>query len=73
MVIRSDQSRIIGRALVASGALMFLLGAAFWNGVLHVEEAVRPPLTLALAVVGVVDLGIGIFFLRRANDRRRGP
>ena len=70
MAIRPDQSRIIGRALVASGGLMFLLGAAFWNGALQVEEAVRPPLTIALAVVGVSSTSASVSFFCAAPKGR---
>jgi type IV secretory pathway VirB2 component (pilin) len=68
MAVRADQQRIVGRALVASAAVMFALGAAFWNGFLELHESVRPPVTMALAIVGVLDLGIGLFFLRRAKE-----
>jgi hypothetical protein len=68
MAVRPDQSRIVGRALVASAAIMFGLGAAFWNGFLELPVSVRPVLTMALATVGVLDLGIGLFFLRRAKE-----
>jgi hypothetical protein len=67
MGMRPDQQRRVGRALIASAALMFALGAAFWNGLLQLEESARPLITLALACVGVFDLGIGLFFLRRAR------
>jgi hypothetical protein len=68
MTMRGDQFRVVGRALIGSAALMFGLGVAFWNGWIAIAEAARPAITMALAVVGVLDLGIGLFFLRRARN-----
>ena len=67
MVPQPDRPRRVGRALVASGALMFVLGAAFWNGFLELDASARPLVTTALGIVGVLDLGIGLFFLRKAR------
>jgi hypothetical protein len=67
MATTARQQRVVGRALIASAAIMFLLGAAFWNGLLRLDESIRPLITMALAIIGVLDLAIGLFFLRRAR------
>jgi hypothetical protein len=66
--IRAEQKRIVGRALVGSAALMFALGAGIWNGFLDLHPDARPLITLALGIVGALDLGIGLFFLRAARQ-----
>ena len=68
MPIRQDQKRVVGRALIGSAALMFALGASIWNGFLDLHPDARPLITLALGIVGVLDLGIGLFFLRSARN-----
>jgi hypothetical protein len=67
MATTAQQQRVVGRALIASAAIMFLLGVAFWNGLLRLDESIRPLITMALAIIGVLDLAIGLFFLRRAR------
>jgi hypothetical protein len=68
MAMRADQKRVVGRALVGSAALMFALGVSFWNGVLNLHPDARPLICLALGIVGALDLGIGLFFLRSARE-----
>jgi hypothetical protein len=68
VAIRADQKRVVGRALVGSSALMFALGASIWNGFLDLHPDARPLITLALGIVGALDLGIGLFFLRSARS-----
>jgi predicted ABC-type sugar transport system permease subunit len=68
MAIAPAQKRIVGRALIGSAAVMFGLGAGIWNGLLDIHAEVRPLITLALGIVGALDLGIGLFFLRSARS-----
>jgi hypothetical protein len=66
--MRADQKRVVGRALVVSAALMFALGASIWNGLLGLHPDARPLICLAMGIVGALDLGIGVFFLRGARQ-----
>jgi hypothetical protein len=67
VAVRADQKRVVGRALVGSSAIMFALGAGIWNGFLGLHPDARPLIVLAIGIVGALDLGIGLFFLRSAR------
>jgi hypothetical protein len=59
----------VGRLLVVSAIVMFGLSVAFWNDLLPVGLGAdaRPVLAGALAVAGLLDLGMAIFLMRKAR------
>lgn len=63
-----QQQRLVGRILVVTAAVMFGLAIAFWNGLGGLSPDVRTLVATAVAVAGLVDLGMGIVFLRRAQQ-----
>jgi hypothetical protein len=68
MALPSDPSvqRRIARALIASAIMLFALALAFWNGLIPIEEAIRPTITGAIVFAALLDLGIAIVLMRRA-------
>lgn len=63
---RNGSKQILGIALVASAAVMLVLALLFWNGVIGIAAEARPLLSGALALAGLVDLGVGVKFLQSA-------
>lgn len=60
------QQRRVGRSLVAAAVIVFALAIAFWNGFGDLPPVLRRPIAGALFVGGLIDLGLGILFMRRA-------
>jgi hypothetical protein len=59
-------SAVIGRSLLISAASMFLVAFLIGNGTLAMESA--SVISGALVAVGVVDVAIGLFFLRKGRS-----
>ena len=58
---------VIGRSLIISAATMFLLAFLIGRGTLAVDESARPLVAGGLVVVGVLDIAIGAFFMRKGR------
>jgi len=67
MASAPTQRRMVGRALLVSAVAMFALGVAFWQGLFNLPPETRTMAAVGLAVVGLTDLGLGIFFLRQSR------
>ncbi len=63
---RNGSKQILGIALVASAMVMLVLAVLFWTGVIGVPAESRLLLCGALALAGLVDLGVGVRFLQSA-------
>jgi hypothetical protein len=50
-----------------SAVATFALGIAFWQGLFGLSEDTRALATGALTLVGLADLGLGIYFLRQSR------
>jgi hypothetical protein len=59
---------VIGRSLMVSAVTMFLVAFLIGRGTLALEEAARPLVTGALVVVGLLDVAIGAFFMRKGRS-----
>ena len=59
-------SAIVGRSLLISAASMFLIALLIASGTLRMESSQL--IAVALAAVGVLDVAIGVFFLRRGRS-----
>jgi hypothetical protein len=64
---QSGSKRALGAALVMSAVVMLALAALFWTRVIRVAPDARPFLGGALALAGLVDLGVGVKLLQSAN------
>jgi lysozyme family protein len=62
-----SQAEIVPTALFVSALLTAGLAVAIWIGLLDVGDS-RSPLTAVLALVVVIDVGIGLFFRSRAKS-----
>jgi hypothetical protein len=58
-------SAVIGRSLLISAASMFLIAFLIGSGTLAMESS--QVISGALVAVGVVDVAIGVFFLRKGR------
>ena len=58
---------VIGRSLMISAATMFLMAFLIGRGTLGVDESARPLVAGGLVVVGLLDIGIGYFFMRKGR------
>jgi hypothetical protein len=67
MAVAPAQRRTIGRALLISAVAMFGLSLAFWQGLFAIADDARVLASAALAVAGLTDLGLGIYFLRQSR------
>jgi hypothetical protein len=63
-----NKMTVIGRSLIISAATMFLVAFLFGRGTLALDETARPLVAGALAVVGLVDVAIGAFFIRKGKS-----
>ena len=59
---------VIGRSLMISAATMFLVAFLIGRGTLAIDESARPLVAGALAVVGVLDIAIGYYFMRKGRS-----
>jgi hypothetical protein len=65
-VDRAGSKRTLGVALLGTGAIMLVLSAVFWTGVIAIAPESRPILGAALLVAGLIDVAIGVKFLQSA-------
>jgi hypothetical protein len=59
---------VIGRSLMISAVTVFLVAFLIGRGTLAVDETARPAVAGALVVVGVLDIAIGMFFMRKGRS-----
>ena len=59
-------SAVVGRSLLISAVSMFLIAFLIASGTLEMESS--QVIAGALAVLGVLDVVIGVFFLRRGRS-----
>ena len=59
---------VIGRSLVISAVTMLLVAFLIGRGTLVVDETARPVIAGALVVVGLLDIAIGTFFMRKGRS-----
>jgi hypothetical protein len=59
-------SAVIGRSLLISAASMFLIAFLIGRGTLEIESA--SVIATALMAIGVLDVAIGVYLLRRGRS-----
>ncbi len=63
---RAGTKRVLGVALLGTGAAMLVLSVLFWTGVIAIASESRPIIGVALLLAGLIDLGLGVKFLQSA-------
>lgn len=71
MTSPSDRYAVIARGLLVSAVVTFVVALLIQFGVLPLDPEQRGLLATLLTVVGVVDIGVALFFRSRARSSQR--
>jgi hypothetical protein len=66
-----NKMAVIGRSLMISAATMFLVAFLIGRGTLALDETARPLVAGALALVGLLDIALGAYFVRKGRAASR--